>query len=286
MQSVTWPDGKRCCVVLSFDVDAETAFLGDPHAQDRPGLLSMGRYGRGPGLDRILALLQKHHVPAQFFVPGFVAEYDRSVVERIAAAGHPVGHHGYRHEPLQGVPPEREAEILARGMAPLAECLGRRPIGYRAPLWEVSRATFGLLVNEGFLYDSSLMADDRPYWIRDGAAAPLLEFPVSWALDDWEQYAFVPGSGAPNAIDAPDKLMGMWIREFDAVHGDGGFLCFTMHPQLSGRPGRAHALGEFIAYMAEAGDVRFATLDELARCYRDGLLSAAEPIDPFHGFPG
>ncbi len=286
MPNHRWPGDKRCCVVLSFDVDGETAFLGSPGVLERPGLLSMGRYGRGPGLDRILATLSARGVPAQFFVPGYVAEYDRSVVARIVAAGHPVGHHGYRHEPLEGVAPEREAEILAQGMAPLAEALGCRPLGYRAPLWEVTRATFGLLAAEGFVYDSSLMADDRPYRIAHGTSPPLLEFPVAWALDDWEQYAFVPGGGAPNAIAAPAKLIGMWQREFDAVRSEGGFLCFTMHPQLSGRPGRAQALGEFIDYMTAAGDVLFTSLDQLAGWYRDGSLPAPTVRDVFHEFPG
>lgn len=286
MQGDKWPEGKRCCVALSFDVDGETAFLETPGALDRPGLLSMGRYGRGPGLDRILAVLAQHRVGAQFFVPGYVAEYDLSVVERITAAGHPVGHHGYRHELLTGVGPEREAEIFARGMGPLSEALGRRPLGYRAPLWEVTATTFALLAKEGLAYDSSLMADDRPYRIQDGGAPPLLEFPVGWALDDWEQYAFVPGGPAPNAVDAPDKLVRMWQAEFDAVLGEGGFLCFTMHPQLSGRPGRARALSDFIAYMVDTGAVWFATLDELTAFYRDGRLSTLPVRDVLHGFPG
>lgn len=285
MSKDTWPSGKRCCVALSFDVDGETAFLDTPGALDRPGLLSMGSYGRGPGLDRVLAVLAEHRLSAQFFVPGYVAEYDPSVVERIAAAGHPVGHHGYRHEPLVGVSPDCEAEILARGMAPLSEILGQRPLGYRAPLWEVSAATFALLAENGFAYDSSLMADDRPYRIQGNGAPPLLEFPVAWALDDWEQYAFVPGGGAPNAIESPDKLIGMWKAEFDAVLDEGGFLCFTMHPQLSGRPGRARALSDFIAYMADTGKVLFTTLDELSALYRDERLPAPPIRDSFHGFP-
>jgi hypothetical protein len=44
-----------------------------------------------------------------------------------------------------------------------------RPLGYRSPSADMSPATLPLLEEHGFLYDSSLMADDfRPYRPRIG----------------------------------------------------------------------------------------------------------------------
>ena len=36
----------------------------------------------------------------------------------------------------------------------------------------------------GFSYESSMMRDDRPYWV-DAGGRPLLELPGHWSLDDW-----------------------------------------------------------------------------------------------------
>lgn len=274
----------RCRVVLSFDVDGETAFLDDPQALTRPSLLSMGRYGRGAGLDRILRMLEVEQLSAQFFVPGYVAEFDRTVTERILAAGHPIGHHGYKHESLVGVDPVRERDIFIHGLEALEDAMQRRPKGYRAPQWETTPSTMAILTQHGICFDSSLMGQDEPY-VVEHAEGSVFEFPVHWSLDDWEQYAFIPGGSPPNVIATPDKLMTVWRSIFDAVYSDSGYLCFTMHPQLTGRPGRTEALREFIQYMRSRDGVVFSTLDGLYAHYQEGAFANVAKTDIFHGLP-
>ena len=55
----------------------------------------------------------------------------------------------------------------------------KRPVGYRAPSWNFSDSTLQILLMEmDFLYDSSLMADDRPYEIvANGEATGFVELP-------------------------------------------------------------------------------------------------------------
>jgi peptidoglycan/xylan/chitin deacetylase (PgdA/CDA1 family) len=70
-----WPNGARCAVTLSFDVDAETLWLiADPANAHKPGLLSMGHYGPTVGVPLILDLLARHDLRASFFVPGWTVE--------------------------------------------------------------------------------------------------------------------------------------------------------------------------------------------------------------------
>ena len=53
-----WPNGARCAVVLSFDVDAETLWLiADPANAQKPGVLSMGHYGPTVGVPLLMDLL-------------------------------------------------------------------------------------------------------------------------------------------------------------------------------------------------------------------------------------
>ena len=69
-----------------------------------------------------------------------------------------------------------EAAVLDRGLEALDRAAGVRPVGYRAPMWETTYQTAELLLDRGFLYDSSLMDSDLPYelvkpGLRNGAAA-------------------------------------------------------------------------------------------------------------------
>ena len=67
-----WPDGKRCCVCLTFDLDAEWVFMGTiPETADMPRRLSLGNYvWDAHVIPRILDLLDEHGVKSTFFVVG------------------------------------------------------------------------------------------------------------------------------------------------------------------------------------------------------------------------
>ena len=52
--------------------------------------------------------------------------------------------------------------------------------------------------------DSSLMADDRPYW-EDSGGQPLLEIPGHWSLCDWPLFGYTSYQGGlladPSAVE-------------------------------------------------------------------------------------
>jgi peptidoglycan/xylan/chitin deacetylase (PgdA/CDA1 family) len=188
------------------------------------------------GVPRILALLEEYRIRATFFVPGLTADRYPDVVERIASAGHDVGHHSYAHKKPVGMSEPDERADFERALATL-ERLGVRPQGYRAPGWEPAWRTPALVAEYGLVYDSSLMDDDRPYVLETGAGA-IVELPVHWSLDDWEQYAYVPEPDVGGMIEAPSKVLELWRGELDAMRRYGCLFVLTMHPFLSGRPAR------------------------------------------------
>ena len=61
----SWPNGARVAVCLSFDVDNELLQRANP----LPVPLSVGEYGATTSVPRILDLLDRHQVPATFFIP-------------------------------------------------------------------------------------------------------------------------------------------------------------------------------------------------------------------------
>jgi peptidoglycan-N-acetylglucosamine deacetylase len=282
-EPVAWPSGKHAAACFTFDVDAESAILSiDAAHGDRMSVMSHQAYGPLVGVPRLLTMLSRHDVRSTFFVPGYTAVRYPDVVRAIVDGGHEVAHHGYLHEVLTGKTAEQEAAILDRGSEVLAKLTGEAPVGFRAPMWELNWHSPALLAERGFLYDTSLMDADHPYELRAGDGDQLVEVPVQWALDDWEQYCYLPEISGSGLIESPTKAGEIWRLEFEGLRSVGGCFVLTNHPFLSGRPSRAAALERLIEHVVSCSDVWVAPLREIAAHVRSlGLAprSIARP-DP------
>ena len=260
-------------VALTFDFDAMSLWIGSFGATSA-GAVSRGEFGQ-IGVARILDLLARHEIHATFFVPGHTALAFPDSVRAIVAGGHEVGHHGYVHERISGLDPQREHEVLERGFEALASVADLSPRGYRSPSFEFTDATPGLLQQFGFLYDSSLMATDFTfYWPRAGDRAPadgpyefgvevpVVEAPVSWLLDDFPHFEYISRGAGPANIKSPDEVFDIWWPELEFFTTLEEADCFTltMHPQVIGRGSRLAMLDRFIAAIKAKGDLRFTTL--------------------------
>jgi peptidoglycan/xylan/chitin deacetylase (PgdA/CDA1 family) len=249
-------------------MDAEdVALTVDPESRHRLSAMSHQAYGPLTGMPRVLDLLKRHDLRATFFCPGYTAERYPDLLRRVRDEGHEIAHHGFLHEAIAGMSPTQEADVLDRGLDSLERVVGLRPAGYRAPMWETTYATAGLLLDRGFRYDSSLMDSDLPYELAerpgDGGRS-IVEIPVAWALDDWEQFAFVPDLFGPGVIEDPDKALSLWTGELTEAHRHGSCFTLTIHPFLSGRLGRLRALETLIETMASLPGLWLATGGEIA----------------------
>lgn len=269
-----WPAGTTSAASFSFDLDAESAVLWNaPQNANRMSVMSHQAYGPLVGVPRLLRILETHQIRATFFVPGFTAHRHPTVVRDIVAAGHEIAHHGYLHEQPTALTRDEQIVALDRGLDALYEVAGVRPVGYRAPMWDLSWEMPALLAERGFLYDSSLMDADAPYeLLLSAASAPaepgspsIVELPIQWALDDWEQYCYLPDISGSGLIETPAKARELWTSEFEGLHAEGGCWILTNHPFLSGRPGRAHQLSELMAEVVSTPGVWVASLEEIAQ---------------------
>jgi len=263
----TWPAGYRAAASFTFDVDAESCVMAhDLAAVKRMSLMSHQSYGPRVAVPRLLNILRRQAVRATFFVPGFTAETYPQIVQAIVEGGHEVAHHGYLHEPMQGIDRDTEARYTDRGLQALSDVAGITPAGYRAPWWEMNWHTPALLAERGFVYDSSLLDGDAPYRfaVEPGSHTTLIEIPVDWGLDDWEQYAFYPDWTGSGVIESPAKAQAMWKLEADAQQRQGGCFVLTNHPFISGRPSRAAALEQLIEGVRALEGMWVTTLGEIA----------------------
>jgi peptidoglycan/xylan/chitin deacetylase (PgdA/CDA1 family) len=261
---VTWPAGVKSAVCLSWDLDAETAWTSrDPRNAERPGVLSMTHYEVNVGVPLVLSFLEANDIRTTFFVPGWVAEQHPELVAEPHRRGHEIGHHGYLHESVEGLPREEEEAILTRTLAVLTGLTGEPVIGYRAPLFEVTNNTVGLLRQHGFLYASNFMDSLWPY--LHAGEPPLVELPVQWLVDDGPYFAYGLHPPLYRPIHNPETVLSIWKQEFAAVHALGGLFMMILHPQLSGRPSRLRMLQELVDYMRTFEGVWFAGGAEVAR---------------------
>jgi hypothetical protein len=117
----------------------------------------------------------------------------------------------------------------------------------------------------GLVYDSSLMADDRPYEVvTAGTPTGMVQLPVEWILDDAPYFNMDRFSGIRPTMNQ-DEVFAIWRGEFDVAYEEGGMFILTMHPHITGHRARAAMLERLIVHMKSKPGVWFATHEQIAR---------------------
>lgn len=260
---IPWPNGAQCACAITFDMDADSLIHisrpEDSHKRLYP--ISMGRYGPTVAIPRILETYRRLGLRQSFFVPGWCLEQYSDVVERILAAGHEIGHHGYLHEdPV--ITDDQQRIWFEKALDSHQKICGQKPRGYRAPVYNATDTTIDLLVEHGFAYDSSLMADDIPYLMRT-PKGQIWEMPVHWGTDDWPPFAHYAEIDYMMPVKGPSAgLAGFW-EEFEAQYEAGGFFMLIVHPFLTGRLARWRHVEKWLEKTLRDRNVWFATLCEI-----------------------
>lgn len=259
-----WPGDAKVAVALSFDFDAETNDLRDMNLS--PGLFSQGEYSARVSIPRILGLMDKYDTPASFFVPAVSALLHQDEIKAIMSKGrHEIGLHGWIHERNSLLSEEEERELMHKSFDTLRELTGQAPVGIRTPSWDFSPSTLKIIQEMGLLYDSSLMADDRPYeLLQDGEPTGIVELPVEWLLDDYPYFGFSRYTSVRPHIQ-PMDVFSIWAAEFEKAYEEGTLFVLTMHPKYIGHRSRIAMLETLIQYIQSHENVWFATHEEVAR---------------------
>ena len=138
----------------------------------------------------VLRLFRSCQVKATFFALGKVVELYPDVLKEVRDEGHEVGSHGYGHELLYNITPQRFREDVVRGLDVVEGITGIRPMGYRAPSLSIVRETMWagpILAELGFAYSSSIFPFAGPrYGMPEAPRGPhrwstcdLWELPLS-----------------------------------------------------------------------------------------------------------
>jgi polysaccharide deacetylase family protein (PEP-CTERM system associated) len=196
-------------------------------------------------VDTLLELLEAATARATFFVLGDVASRRPQLVRRIAAAGHEIASHGYRHRAVSTQGRHEFAADVDASLRELAGCVGTSIRGYRAPyflrapseLWAIE-----VLGELGVRYDASYLPIRwLPYLGRTIPRVPyrhpcgVWEFPLPFAeaFGGWNlPYA---GGGLMLRI-APYRMIAKFLRAHEETVGPA--VVYT-HPWELDRVSRA-----------------------------------------------
>lgn len=287
---IPWPNGAKCAACITFDMDADS-LIHIAHPEDghsRVSAISMLQYGPKVAIPRIVESYRQLGIRQTFFVPAWCIEQYPEAIDAILEGGHELAHHGFLHEHPRELPDEDEAYWLDRGIEVIVKASGKRPRGWRAPLYNFSHRSADLLVSRGFDYDASLMGDDIPYLLECDAGR-LVELPSHWGLDDWPQYVQSMDLDYMMPIRAPEQGFAAFAQEFEAAYRHGALWVPVVHPFATGRLARWEVVHRFLEQVLLRGDVWFAPMEEIAahvrRVVENGSWSPRIDRLPFYTQP-
>lgn len=187
--SADTPQPRAC---LTVDLDSLACYR-DIHGLEPAGH-ERADAAYAVGVRRLLDFFADAAVPATLFVVGRDAEHPAhaALLREAVEAGHELGNHTYSH--FYDLP-ERAASVqrdeIARGEDAIAQASGARPVGYRAPGYNITPQILQIVTERDYLYDSSVFPCP-PYYFAKGA------------IMAWQK---VTGRPSRSAMTAPQTLL-------------------------------------------------------------------------------
>lgn len=297
-------------VAWSIDFDAVSGWLGTgAHADNSTSDYSAGYFSATVGVPRLLRLFEKLHIADKvtWCIPGHSMETFPEQTQQIIESGAEIALHGYAHESASQMTAEQERDVLLKCIKLVEDLTGKKPTGYRAPLYQLKERTISLLQEHNFLWDSSLSHyDSIPYFLPKNPApiAPidfspdakasdwmkpspnfdtlpksnLVEIPANWYTEDATPLQFFPHT--PNSAGYVDVRVveRMWMDRFEWLRGeiadgreDMTIFSIILHPETSGM---AHVIGmiqRFLIWVQSFGEdeVEFLTYAQIAEEWKN-----------------
>ena len=188
-------------------------------------------------VERILALLECHHIQATFFTLGWVARRHPQLVRRVAGAGHEIASHGYAHRRANSQSPQAFAQDVGCSKRLLEDICGRPVLGYRAPSFSIGAGNLWAhecLQQAGYRYSSSIypirhdhygMPEAPRFPWRPLGAGGVLELPITTVQALGRRW---PAGGGGYFRLLPYAVSRWALHQVNSVDGQAGIFYF--HP--------------------------------------------------------
>ena len=185
--------------------------------------------------EQLLELLDRHRVKATFFVLGWVAVHHAALLQKIAAAGHEIGCHGFSHQLTWRHSRASFQQDLRLATEAISAVSGVAPVAFRAPAFSIVEQTdwaIDVLKEEGYAIDSSVypVGVHPEYGIGSAPLVPYLwpngvrEIPLSCVTYYGKR---MPISGGAYFRFLPYPLYRKLVKRLEK---EGRKLNFYIHP--------------------------------------------------------
>ncbi len=278
------PKKRTLKIAFSVDFDAVSGWLGTgAHPSNSTADYSQGYFSAHQGVPRLLKVLSKLGLADKvtWCIPGHSIETFAEQTKAIVDSGAEIALHGYAHEAAGQMTAEQERDVLTKCIELVEDLTGKKPRGYRAPLYLLQERTISLLQEFGFLWDSSLTHyDSTPYYLPLSPApvspitfspevkaetwmhpspnfaslpkSELVEVPCNWYMEDATPMQFYPNNANTQGYVDVRAVERMWmdrvewlrreIREEDEEGVEGGLKVFCVVCHPD-TSGMAHVIG-------------------------------------------
>jgi peptidoglycan/xylan/chitin deacetylase (PgdA/CDA1 family) len=256
MTAPRWPGGHRAALCVSIDVDGRYG-EANYRSPDDTYWISQTAYD-ATGTVRFLELLADFGVEATFCWVGRVAEEQPVLLRRCVAEGHEIALHTWDHRSYNRLGRDEQREDMRKTYDTLHRLGGMEPAGHKTGGWRYDEHTFALAQELGLTWVMDEPGGDLPYFVQpDGERPPVVQLPPSRL---WDDYAFFVDQTV-----TPQAAFEFWRDDLDVLRDEGGLMCLTLHPFVSGRPGPSRAVSRLLDYAIDLGDLWLARADHVAR---------------------
>lgn len=289
-------DDKQSKLILSVDLDmwwhCRWATGGPDSVWPNIGSLLEDCYGNvQPSQEladltrEVLALFDLFQVKSTFFILGQVAEWFPYLVREIAARGHEVACHGWRHVDATLIGRNQFREEVGEAKKLLSELSGQPVLGYRAPNLVITDWMFEELINLGFQYDSSICParkffgkfsqfaklPNNAFQLRDMGltSKSLVEIPIP----------VMPLVKIPAASGIISRILGGWWSRLALAYTlKGGHALYYFHPYEIGPVPKLPRQNMYVRlFLRNLGPSYYHTLTKMLRWGNKlGVMTAQE----------
>ncbi len=271
-----WPNEARLAInfVINFEEGAERCLLnGDQESENyltemaiRPSLNaerdffseSVYEYGSRCGIWRLLRLFDQRNIQTTVWACGMALEKNPELAQHLTQAGHEIAGHGYRWIDYRQQTRQAEQADILKTLEIIKQLTGDIPWGWYTG--RKSAQTRSFLVAAGLRYDSDSYADDLPFWQMVNDRAHLV-IPYTFDTNDVKYY-LTPGwmSGEDFLVYLQNSVRCLYREGQQSPK----MMTVALHARISGHPGRAEIIEQFLAFLEQFPDIWLCTRQQIA----------------------
>jgi peptidoglycan/xylan/chitin deacetylase (PgdA/CDA1 family) len=178
-----------------------------------------------------------------------------------------MGHNKTNSKRLIDMTEDEEPKAIKEALDTIARVAGKRPKGWLGSGLQETWNTLDFLADEGVDYVCDWVNDDQPYQMTLESGKKIFSIPYSQDIND------IPAFERQHRT--AEEFRDMICRQFDTLYAEGAqsgrAMSICLHPYLTGRAYRIHALDQALAYICGHKDVWLATGSEIIAAYKAQL---------------